>query len=50
MNQSANKLCIHPFKDKFDDTKLVGTAVITFEKSESVTKAIERYDSKLDYK
>jgi hypothetical protein len=39
---------IHLFKNKFDPTKLFGTASITFEKAESVAEAIRKYDGMLE--
>ncbi|CAF3457468.1 unnamed protein product [Rotaria socialis] len=46
INQQANKSSIHLFKDKVNRTRLTGSAKITFEREESVMKAIEKYNGK----
>ncbi|CAM2716131.1 unnamed protein product [Rotaria socialis] len=46
INQQANKSSIHLFKDKVNRTRLTGSATITFEREESVMKAIEKYNGK----
>ncbi|CAM4851457.1 unnamed protein product [Rotaria magnacalcarata] len=48
INQQANKSSIHLFKDKVNRTRLTGSATITFEREESVMKAIEKYNGELE--